>query len=110
MADLPPPVRALLQEHISSPTQLEILLLLHSAGGLLMVEEIYAQVRTSPHAAATHLSDLVGSGMVERVFDGPPAGYRFHYDDARSETVARLALLDPQSRARIVSAIFPGQA
>lgn len=102
--EFPPEVRALVERHLTSAAQLEVLLLLHrdpaqgwSAAG------VGRELRIDADQAGAALGHLAAAGFL--IEDG--SGHRFAPRRRRAaETVDALAALYPSYRVTIISLIF----
>lgn len=91
-AEIPVAVRELIQQHIDSVEQLEVLLLLHDQPGRdWSAAEVSEELRTNEQSTATRLADLTARGLVA---EGAARGvYRYaprtHHLDAAVDGLAR---------------------
>lgn len=87
MADLSPNVRALIDEHISSVAQLEIILLLrHAPNESWTADDLGQQLRADPAWVTQVLKDLCARGFCEQSAESPTR-IRFKPKTAEIEVV-----------------------
>lgn len=101
-SEMPERVRQLLDRHISSVEQLELLFLLHEDASASFTPDAAARrIGTTGHSARIRLVELVGGGLA-RESDGT-----FSYaPGAHDAAVADLRRLYSTHRVRIISRIF----
>ncbi len=100
--DIPDDVRRLLQRHIQSVAELEVLLLLHGKPGAWRSDEAARELRFAGDAVGHLLDGLVSKGFLQ-VDD---SGYRFGPVDApRTDGTARLAAVYLERRVAVTTAI-----
>ena len=82
--ELPPELRAFIHSCIDSIVQVELLLLLRSAGGVRTVREAAARLGVPPAVARRDLDTLAARGLLEvRVGEETAYGYGPKSDDLR---------------------------
>ena len=87
---IPPAVRALIAEHVHSITQLDLLLLLHRAGGrALTAAEVCRELRIPKRLAQGQLLDFTAAGLLATDGAGPDA-FRFDGQGRHAAAVAEL--------------------
>jgi hypothetical protein len=87
---IPPPVRDLIAAHVHSITQLDLLLLLHGAGGrAFSAAEVCRELRIPERLAEGQLLDLTAAGLLTG--DASPNSFRFDREGRHAPVVAELA-------------------
>lgn len=100
--DLPDDVRRLLQRHVQTVAELEILLLLHAASRWWRPDEAARELRFAEESVRHLLAGLVAKGFLE----ASEGGYRFApVDAARIDGTARLAAVYLERRVAVTTAI-----
>jgi hypothetical protein len=107
VSPLPADVERLLNEHIRTIGELEVLLLLQrDASRWWTPESVTLELRTSLHSASLCLTHLRDAKLVEQRPENPPA---FRFNPARAEdaaTVHELVLLFNQRMSSVINAIY----
>jgi hypothetical protein len=87
---IPPAVRALIAEHVHSITQLDLLLLLHGAGGrAFTATEVCRELRIPERLAKGQLLDLTAAGLLA-VDESEPTTFRFDREGRHAAVVTEL--------------------
>lgn len=100
-------VTAFLQERVSSLSELELLLLLHSeAQHTWTARSASATLQLTESWVAAEFEQFVADGFARRV-DGPPPGYRWSLADGRlAATVEQVAAAYESRRTRVITCIY----
>jgi hypothetical protein len=105
---IPPQVRALITANIHSITQLDVLLLLHGAGGrALTAEEVCRELRIPERLAAGQLVDLTAAGLLATE-GGPPPAYRVDRHGRDAGAVDELARCVAERKRAVHDLILTG--
>ena len=105
--DVPDDVQRLIDEHITSVEQLEILLLLAARPDVAWTpEQVREEIRTSTSSAVSRLDDLRKHGILVAL-DGRDDAYRFQpTSEATRAAVEHLATIYRERRFTIIDLIF----
>ena len=105
--ELPTEVRQFVGRHIETVAELEALLLLQtSAGRNFTAEQVSAELRIDPTAAAEQLARLHAAQLLARADGHPPT---YHYDPRPpllAQTIAALAKAYTDRRVSVISLIY----
>jgi len=104
--EIPPNVRAFLNDHVESVVQLEVLLLLYAEPGrTFATSDVVSALRIEPGWAEAQLSNLVARGMLAAA--GAVGSYRYAPRTAEIEAaVAGLARAYADRRVTVIGLIY----